>query len=145
MKDINKELRKSYYTALTGIIIDGNAIPVFYMKLPTSRTDQNYIVYRSINNNDGSTKNSSDTFTNVTVECHSYTDGVNNNGNAADDMANEVLQRLYPTPQSTLTMNGGIISNTEVASDVTQDFTDEANRAYISRYITFRHAIFQTT
>lgn len=145
MKDINKELRKAYFTVLTGITVNGAQVPVYYMKLPTGLDISDYIVYRSITNNDVSTKNSSDTDTGVTVEIHSYTNGIDNNGNANDEMADQVLQRLYPTPQSTLTMTGGIISNTIVSSDVTQDFTDNANRSYISRFISFSHRVYQTT
>jgi len=143
MRDINKELRKAYFTALSGITNGGAPVPVYYMKLPTSVDALNYIVYRGLTSNDVSTKNSFDSDTGVVVEIHTYTDGTNNNGNASDEIADQVLQRIYPSPQSTLAVAGTVVSNTTVQDDTTQDFTDSANRSYISRFITFIHRIYQ--
>lgn len=138
MIDINYALRKAYYSALSGI----TDVPVYYQGVPNNVSPNNYIVYRSIQSTDASTKNSSDTYTNITVEIHTYTDGINS-GLSADEIAGEVYSRIYAFPQDVLAMDGAQMVHTQLANDVTQDFVLQNNRQYISRYITFRHYIYQ--
>ena len=139
MIDINYSLKIAYQNALTGI----PGYPVFYQSVPPTVSPKNYIVFKSITNNDASTFNSSDTNTTVTVEIHTWTEG-SNNGLSADIGAREVLNRIYPNTQSVLVLDGAQMVNTRLVSDITQDFTNQQNRTYISRYLTFRHNIFQT-
>ncbi len=138
MKDINYALRKAYFDALSGI----TDVPVYYQCLPNNAAPESYIVYRSIQSTDASTKNSSDTFTNITVEIHTYTDIVNS-GLSADEIADEVYSRIYAFTQDVLELDGVQMVNTKATNDVTQNFIMQSNRQYISRYITFRHYIFQ--
>lgn len=139
MIDINYSLRIAYTNALAGIA----DYPVFYQQLPPNVSPNNYIVFRSINNNDASTFNSSDTNTSITVEIHTWADGLNN-GLAADMGAREVYNRIYANPQFRLTLDGAQMVSTRLVNDVTQDFTNSQNRTYVSRYLTFKHNIFQT-
>lgn len=138
MIDINNSLRIAYYNALTGI----NGVPIFYQSVPQNVSPKNYIVYRSITNNDASTFNSSDTNTSVTVEIHTWNDDLNS-GLSADMVAREVFNRIYPNPGAVLTLDGAQMVSTRLVNDITQDFTNQQNRTYISRYLTFRHNIFQ--
>ena len=138
MIDINYSLRIAYKNALSGIA----GVPVFYQAVPPSISPRNYIVYRGINSSDASTFNSSDTSTNVTVEIHTW-DDQQNNGVNADLVAREVFNRIYPNPQFNLDIDGAQIVNTKLVNDVTQDFATSANRNYISRFLTFKHNIFQ--
>lgn len=138
MIDINYSLRIAYQTALTGIA----GVPVFYQSVPPMVSPENYIVFRSITNNDASTINSSDTTTSITVEIHTWNDNMNN-GLSADLIAREVFNRIYPNRQFNLTIDGAQIVQTQLSNDVTQNFTNNKNRTYISRFITFRHNIFQ--
>lgn len=138
MIDINISLRNAYKQALSGI--DG--VPVYYMAVPSTVSPANYIVFRSISSNDASTFNSSDTNTSVTVEIHTWTDG-SNSGLSADQVAREVFNRLYANPQFVLQLDGAQMVSTRMTNDVTQNFTNSGNRTYVSRYITFKHNIFQ--
>ncbi len=138
MIDTNYSLRIAYMAALAGI----NGVPVFYNELPPNVSPQSYIVFRSITNNDASTRNSSDTNTNVTVEIHTWDDGLNN-GLSADLIAREVMNRIYPNSQAVLDLDGAQMVWTRMVSDNTQSFSNQQNRTYIIRFITFKHNIFQ--
>lgn len=136
MRDINEPLRIAYAAALTQI-----GIPVAYQALPNNLNPDDYIVFRSINNVDASTKGSFEFTTTVTVEIHTK-GNIGNRGLSADTVADQVFQRVYPSRQSNLSLARGQVYNTEVANDVTQDFRQGNQFGYISRYITFRHLIF---
>lgn len=135
MKDVNWPLRQAYTTALAGM-----DVPVYYQSAPSSYT-ANYIVFRSITSNDASTKNSSDTLTNITIEIHTHENG-SNNGRICDALAYEVFNRIYSIPQATLALIGMQMVSTRLASDTTNSVLLQGNRTYISRFITFRHNIF---
>jgi len=137
MRDINEPLRIAYAAALSQIA----NVPIFYQYLPSSLQPDNYIVYRSITNNDSSTKSSFDTVTNITVEIHTKSN-IGNRGLSADTIADSVLQLIYPSKQTNLSLNRGQILSTEVSNDTTLDFVQHNQFGYISRYITFRHNIF---
>lgn len=139
MIDLNYSLRVAYNTALAGIA----NVPVFYQAAPPDQSPQSYIVFRSFNSTDGSTKNSSDTETTVVVEIHTYQDIVNS-GLSADVIARDVYSRIYANGQFNLSIDGGQIVHTKMQNDQVFDFTNSAGRSYISRYITFKHTIFQT-
>lgn len=139
MIDLNYSLRIAYKTALTGIA----NVPVFYQAVPPNESPESYIVFRSIISNDDSTKNSSDTETLVTVEIHTYQDIVNS-GLSADVIARDVYNRVYANGQFNLSIDGGQIVHTKMQNDEVFDFTNSAGRSYISRFITFKHKIFQT-
>ena len=51
MRDINEPLRVAYATQLLQV----PSVPVYYQALPNNLNPDNYIVFRSINNNDAST------------------------------------------------------------------------------------------
>lgn len=139
MIDINYSLRIAYQSALSGIA----GVPVFYQIVPQGISPENYIVFRSITNTDASTKNSSDTGTNITVEIHTWNDNLNS-GLSADMVAREVFNRIYPNTQAVLTLNGAQMVSTRLVNDVTQPPVTIGNRMYISRFLTFKHNIFQT-
>lgn len=135
MRDINWPLRKAYTTYLTGM-----GVPVYYQSAPPNYTDD-YIVFRGINNNDASTKSSSDTSTNIIVEIHTHNNGTNT-GYTADSLADEIYSRIYPNNQTNIQIAGMQCVSTRVASDITNNVLIRDNRSYISRFITFRHLIF---
>lgn len=138
MIDINYSLRIAYQQALAGI----DHVPVFYQEVPQNISPKNYIVFRSITSNDASTINSCDVNTNITVEIHTWNDNLNS-GLSADLVAREVFNRVYPTQNFNLSIDGAQIVTTRLINDTTQDFTTQQNRTYISRFLTFRHNIFQ--
>lgn len=138
MIDLNYSLRVAYYSALNGL-----GVPVYYQTLPPTANPDNYIVFRSINNSDASTKGTADTSTTVTVEIHTKTDQVNR-GLSADMIARDVFNVIYPNKHDQLAISGGQILSTELVSDNVQDFQLNGNEAYISRYLIFKHIIYQS-
>lgn len=136
MLDVNYPLRKAYYGAL-----QATGLPVYYQSLPNNISPADYIVFRSINSQDASTKNSSDTSTTITVEIHTTQDVVNR-GKSADDIANEIYGYVYAISQFVLPMDNMQMINTQVQSDVTPDFVLNNQKTHIARFITFRHNIF---
>lgn len=137
MIDINYSLRVAYFNALTGIA----GTPVFYNQLPPTVSPDNYIIFRSITNNDASTMNTSDINCQITVEIQTWEDGLNS-GLDADQAAREVFTRILPNPGATLTLDGAQMVSTRLLNDITQPPISQGNRAYVSRFITFGHKIF---
>lgn len=137
MRDVNIPLRQAYRLALTGI----TNVPAYYMSAPNNVKPQDYIVYRSIQSNDVSTKNSSDTRTNITVEIHTYTEGINA-GRRCDEIADEVYTRIYAIPQSVLALTGMQMVCTRLANDVSNNTSLSGNRNYNDRFLTFSHDIY---
>lgn len=136
MKDINYPLRKAYFAAL-----QVTGLPVYYQSLPNNINPENYIVFRSINSNDASTKTSSDTSTTIIVEIHTLKD-IMNSGIDADDIAGQVYNYIYQISQFVLPMDLMQMVSTELSNDTVQNFQLNHQQAYISRFITFRHNIF---
>lgn len=141
MKDINFPLRKAYMTALAGITYNSVAVPVYYMQAPDDLNVDNYIVFGGVTNNDISTKGSADTNTLMRVTIHTKGNKYNS-GQAADSIAGQVLQSVYPNSQATLDLDGLQMFSTELASDLTQDYSIKDSVAFIDRILMFRHKIY---
>ena len=109
--------------------------------MPDNVNPEEYIIFRSIQNNDVSTKNSSDTSTNITVEIHTNKNKINqtNDGNS---LAAQVFAAIYPNQQFNLTLSGMQMIDTKVVNDRTDEYQMSSQLCYISRYITFRHLIY---
>lgn len=137
MIDLNYSLRVAYKTALSAL-----SVPVYYQAVPNNTYPDNYIVFRSINNNDDSSKTCSQTVTNITVEIHTKQD-VMNQGISADTLARDVFNVIYPNRTDHLIINGGQIMNTQCVQDNVQDFQMESGEMFISRFLTFEHIIYQ--
>lgn len=142
MTDSNLPLRKAYLLALSGITFNSLAVPVFYGEAPATNAAVNYIVFGQITSNDASTKNSSDTSTSIQVGIHTFSEKTNS-GDAADLIAAQVLTALYPNKQARLTITAMQCVTTEMVNDVVQEFNPQGDRKYVSRFITFRHNVYQ--
>lgn len=138
MIDINYSLRIAYYTALNGAIA---GVPVFYNMVPPNVSPTEYIVFRSISNNDAGTISTSDIDLQITVEIQTFEDGLNS-GLTADMIAREVFNRIYPNPSAVLTLDGAQMVKTRLLNDITNTPVAQGNRMYVSRFITFGHNIF---
>ena len=136
MRDINEPLRIVYASALSAL-----PCPVYYQYLPNNQAPPTYVVFRSINNVDASTKSSADTHTNITIELHTLSN-IGNQGLNADVLADLVYQLVYQNKQTVLSLSRGQILQTELSNDVTNNFVLNNQFGYISRYITLRHWIF---
>lgn len=137
MIDINYSLRIAYQTALSGIA----GVPVFYNMVPPMVSPNNYIMFRTITNTDAGTINTSDVDTQITVEIQTYESGLNS-GLTADMVAREVFNRIYPNQRSSLVIDGAQVVKTRLLNDITQAPVTQANRTYVSRFITFGHNIY---
>lgn len=136
MRDINEPVRIAYAVALTQL----PNIGVFYQFLPNNLNPDNYVVFRSLNSSDGSTKDSARLHFNITVEIHTK-GNVGNQGISADTIADAIFQLVYPHKHINLTLTRGRIIWTQIANDVTMDFVQRNQFGYISRFLTFRHEI----
>lgn len=136
MRDINYPLRKAYFAAL-----QATGLPVYYQSIPNNINPENYIVFRSINSNDASTKTSSDTSTTIIVEIHTLKDIINP-GLDADSIAGLVYTYIYAISNFVLPMDQLQMVSTELSNDIVQDVQLNHQQAYINRFITFRHNIF---
>ena len=140
MKDINKALRKAYNAKLTTLI----TVPVYANYAPESAVigDGRYIVFSNVTNNDKSTKSSSDVSAIMQVAIYTFKD-VENDGDAIDDLADQVFAAILPTPQAILNLGIGLqMVSTELNSDQTQEPMVIGDRVYIDRIIQFKHEIF---
>jgi hypothetical protein len=137
MIDINYSLRVAYYNALKVL-----SVPVFYQAVPNNLNPNNYIVFRSIFNVDDSSKTCSQTTTTITVEIHTKQDIINQGVNS-DTIARDVFNILYPNRTDQLSIDGAQIVNTELLNDRTENFQMNSGEMFISRYLTFKHIIYQ--
>jgi len=137
MRDINEPLRVAYAAALTQV----PQVDCFYQYLPSTLNPDNYIVFRSINSNDASSKDAARLNMNITIEIHTK-GNIGNQGLSADTIADTVFQLCYPNKHINLTLSRGQILWTRIANDVTQDFRQGNQFGYISRFITFAHCVF---
>lgn len=143
MRSVNYSLRKAYFAALTGFTFDSNPVPVYYLQAPDNVTDSNYIVFSGLSSNDVSSKHKADTQTSIRVTIHTF-NGKANSGEAADALANDVLQAIYPNSTFNLDLSADNfqIVTTKLDGDYTQDYTILTNRVYVDRILTFTHRIF---
>lgn len=142
MLSSNLSVRKAYFAALNTIQYEGAAVPVFWNQIPTTIAPGVYIVFSNIRNNDQSNKSASVTQTSVTVSV--YTNSLKyNDGTAVESVANEVLNRIYKSPQFKLPLDTFFqVIQTKLTSDITNNFSERQN-VYIDRILTFNHTIFQ--
>lgn len=136
MREINEPVRIAYAAALTQL----PDIGVYYQYLPNNLSPDNYVVFRSLNSSDGSTKDSARLHFNITVEIHTK-QNIGNQGISADSIADAIFQLIYPDKHTNLVLSRGRIIWTRVSSDTTLDFVSRNQFGFISRYITFNHEI----
>jgi hypothetical protein len=137
MRDMNEPVRVAYAARLLQISNMG----VYYQALPNNINPDNYIVFRSLTDNDVSTKSSSDVSLNITVEIHTK-NNIANTGLNVDTIADQVYQLIYPNKQTNITLSRGQVLQTQMVVDRTLDYQLKNQFGYIDRFITFRHWIF---
>lgn len=142
MLSSNLAIRRAYFAALRTIEYNSLFVPVYFSQLPTTIAPGIYIIFGQIRNVDDSNKSASVTKTSVTVSV--YTNSVKyNDGVAVEQVANEVLNRIYKNPQFKILENSFFqVIGTELISDMTNDFSKDQN-VYIDRILIFQHTIFQ--
>lgn len=138
MRDVNEPVRVAYAAALLQVVgIDNN---VYYQVLPNNLNPDNYIVFRSLNSGDRSTKHSAVVDLNITIEIHTK-NNIANPGLTADTIADQIFQLVYPDKQTNLTLSRGAIIWTQIANDTTLDYALKNQFGYANRFLTFRHRI----
>lgn len=143
MKSVNFPLRKIYYAAFASISYNSTAIKSYYQKAPDDITDQDYIVYDGITNNDVSSKQNSDTETSIKVTIHSFRTKYND-GQSVDEIAQQVFNAIYPNKQTRpdMSADGLQIVTTRLQSDFTTNYNVQNSREYVDRVLTFSHRIY---
>jgi hypothetical protein len=136
MRDINLPLRKAYFAALSA-----TGLPVYYQSLPNNISPENYIIFRSINSNDASTKSSAETLTTIVVEIHTLKDVINP-GVDGDNIAGQVFTYIYAISQFVLPMDQMLMMSTKLANDNAQNIQLNHQQSYLNRFLTFQHHIF---
>ena len=143
MKSVNYPLRKAYVSALAGIEIEGQPVPVYYLVAPDSETSPYYITLNSVSNNDISTKGSSDTNTSMQVQIHTWSNG-GNSGAVADIIAQAVYEQIYFNTQTVLDLSADNLQmiSTKMANDQVNELSGLGNKQFVTRIITFDHNIY---
>jgi len=140
MRDINYDLRKAYFSELSGITYEGNSVSVYYNRIPDNASTDLVIVFSGIQNSDLSTKNSDDTDTTINVSV--ITDGIKyNSGTACDYIAGQVMERIV---NKSLDMGNNQMVTSTLNNDISQDFTIDGSIERVERILTIRHQIFQS-
>lgn len=142
MKDINLALTKKYFELLNNNIkVNGSNVPVYYKYLPATVNASAYILINSLTSNDTSNKQLNATDTSVQVAI--YTKFVNNNdGYAADEIARQVFDIIYPTPTATIDLSPDFQNySIKLVNDISPDTFQTPSFIMINRFITFRHSI----
>ena len=144
MRDTNFAIRKAYITALTGIVYEAQAVPVFYNEAPDTNTATNYIIIYGLSSSDQSTLNSTDNSLSVNVKIISKS-LKSNSGRAGDDIAGIVLTRIKPNPAASLNLTADSLQcvSTKLTNDFTQDYGSIGGFSFADRILTFSHAIVQ--
>lgn len=136
MKSPNYILRLRYREVLA------NIAPTYYNQVP-NKAFGNYFVINGITSTDNSTKTSFDIDTTIQIVCHTE-DLSTNDGKALEDMADQALAGLMPTPYKGVVLDNNFQNgSTSIASDVVQNWTNNQGYSVMERIITFRHRIHQ--
>lgn len=143
MKSVNYPLRKIYHAALTGITYNSVTVRNFYQKAPDDITDNYYIVFSGVSNNDLSSKQKANTGTSIQVTIHTH-EMKYNDGRAANEIAQSVFDVIYPTPDTIHDLSGDGLQlvNTKLTGDFEQPYNIQGAREYLDRILTFTHRIY---
>jgi hypothetical protein len=64
-----------------------------------------------------------------------------NDGNACDEIADEIFQIIYPNPQAKLSLSDTVMVSTELASDTPDAIRVNGIQAMVDRTLIFKHSI----
>lgn len=144
MKDPNWPLRKIYHTALTGITYNSATVKNYYPNAPNDITDKYYIVFLVINGLDVSPKSKFANEISMQLTIHTY-ETKDNNGRAADDIAQQIFDALYPDSlaRPDMTADGLQIVTTKLTGNNPLPYSILNSRSYFDRVLTFTHRISQ--
>jgi len=102
VKDPGKALRTAIYNVLNGnLMLDVSTIPV-YDTFGSEVNQDNFVAISNINETDSSNKSNFATDMQVTLDVVTRAQSYDGNEDA-ENIANQILTLLLPTPQSTLT------------------------------------------
>ena len=143
MRSVNFALNKIYFSLLTGIQYNGEDVPVYDRQAPDDITVANYIVFVHVDNGDnpGQYKASTSTSMQLTIHTHSTK---YNPSQVADEIADQVFERIYPNKQDTpdMSADGFQLVHTRLTGDRTTPYNIQNTRNYLDRVLVFTHQIF---
>ena len=142
MRDINGELKKSYFDNLGGnIVVNGNVVPVYSGQVPSGNGPDNYVLFNLITNigfNDDVT-NYTDTAMQLMIVTKAL---LNNDGTACDSIADQIFGLIYngPLPEVIQITNGQVV-NTVLKNDLTTNNLTDGLKKIVQRILIFGHKI----
>lgn len=145
MRDINYELRSSYFSLLAGnILINNAAIPLYYGQVPITNPPLNPSYYILINTV-FSTGFNDDRFnyTQTAIQLMIVTKQLqNNSGSVADNIAGQIfgLMLTGPLSQQVQIVSGQVV-DTRLQNDVIQSGLNDGQKKVLNRILTFTHKI----
>jgi hypothetical protein len=119
MRDTQKVLRKAIYDALNGTVLyDSAVVPVFDEKRSITSTANLYILLSTQTETASDTSDAFMTISTIDIEvCHKTGSEVSKD--TMDDVANEVLEILFPTAWSVGINNGSLMQIANLRRDRT--------------------------
>lgn len=143
MKSCNLSLRKAIFARLNNNITFDVVVPIYYNHAPYL-TNGNYIVFSVLSQREIGTA-CSNTYA-VNVQFKLYTSSIGGNtGFAADKIAEDFYELMYPTKTTLLTLDDGFNHfGTELLSDTITNKIDAGNQLYIDRIINLEFKISST-
>lgn len=134
MKDVNTVLKRKLYELLQPVV----GVPCFSKYMPSSVTENEYVLITTINSNDTSTMHSADTDTTVQISIYTR-DSQANPGEASSTIAGIVYDTIYPTPQSKIDLEPDFHNSVlTLVSDNEPDAILTNNEVFINRFLIFR-------
>ena len=143
MKSVNYALRKAYKASLNGLTANSNPVPVYYMEAPEDDTSPAYVLLVSPSNVDNADFATSNTNTSIQVQIHVWSEN-GNAGKTVDDIADDILQTLYPDGQTKLNMDadGFQFKGISLTGDNDGLNVRAGNRHFVQRILTFSNRIY---
>ncbi len=143
MRDVNFEIRQSYYSLLNGaLLLNYTEVPFFYAQLPTGTQPDNYVYINTITNTKGSDTdcmNMTNTVVQLMIVTKAY---LNNDGSNADNIAGQIFRIILPNPQAqTVQITDGQVIGTDLSLDLIQSGLSDGQKKVLNRIISFKHTI----
>lgn len=146
MIEVNKLFRKAVYEALNGnLTFDAAIVPVFDEKVIQAEGNSQYVILQSQSNTQQNTFSSFNTDTTLIIQVVAKSwDGVSKD--PIDDISNQILQILFPTPNTTglITQAGIQICNARLQSSSSGVVALQTNKYNVYKFLTVQALIIQS-
>lgn len=145
MRDTQKILRMAVYQVLNGnLSYDGNNVPVFDEKRKLSSTDNLFVILGTQRETDDNTDDAFITDSSIDIEIQHRTE-FEVSKDAIDDVSNQILQIILPTPQTSgfPVQNLFQIQLVRRSSTISRNFSLTDSQSVVAKIITITCKIVQ--